>query len=423
MNIISYSSIPESFWYNEQQADVSERVRKILQQVKRDGDSALHELTLKFDGVSPEKIAWDNSELEPFVDVFSPEQKKAVQQMKNNITLFAQKQKQQYSDFSLELRDGLQLGQLVIPIEKAGIYVPGGNYPLVSTVFMCAIPARVAGVSKIILATPPDKKGGINPYIAGAAYLAGVDQIMLAGGAQAIGALAYGTETIPRVDIIVGPGNAYVTEAKRQVYGMVGIDFVAGPSEVMIIADDTANAAIVAADLLAQAEHDVLASSILITDSRILAEEVASEIEKQLNGLSTKEIAAQAITKNGYIILVEHLDQAVNIANRKAPEHLEIHVKDASAYSTKLKNYGSLFIGSYAGEILGDYSAGINHTLPTAGAARYSSGLSVANFLKCSTTLTCTKEGYESISDSAAMMANMEGLQAHYNAVLIRKKY
>ncbi|MEO0226368.1 MAG: histidinol dehydrogenase, partial [candidate division WOR-3 bacterium] len=294
-------------------------------------------------------------------------------------------------------------------------------FPLVSTVLMCGVPAKVAGIKEIVLCSPPTHNNSIHPAILATAHLIGIKEVYRVGGIQAIAALAYGTESMKPVDKIFGPGNIYVTTAKKLVYGDVGIDFIAGPSEILIIADKTAEVKIIAADLLAQAEHDVDASAILITNSKRLAENVKKEVKRQLQKLNTKEIANASLKKKGVIIFVKNMDQAIEIANKKAPEHLELQVKNPNKFIDKLKNYGSLFIGKYSAEVLGDYSSGLNHTLPTGGAARYTGGLHIKDFLKIQTVLKVDKMGFENISAIAEKLARIEGLYGHLNSIGIRK--
>lgn len=420
MKIYTWPHVPQSFFQKESAESVRETVQEIIRTVRERGDEALQEYTARFDGIDQPVRVIDRKELNFFVEKLTEEEKNAVEQLIRHVTFFARKQRESIGEFQTEPVPELLLGQRIIPLEKVGIYVPGGNFPLVSTVAMCAVPAREAGVSQIVMATPPGRDGNIHPAVAAAAAMAGVDKAVLVGGAQAIAALAYGTETVPAVDKIVGPGNAWVAEAKRQVYGRVGIDFIAGPSEVMVIADKSANAEFVAADLLAQAEHDVNAVSVLVTPDRELAERVLVELERQLSQLSTGDIARRSLEMNGAVILVNDLAEAVEVANQKAPEHLEVQVANPDDLIPQLKNYGSLFIGDYAAEVLGDYSAGVNHTLPTAGAARYTGGLSVFDFLKVTTFIRSTKKGFMAIADSARKLGEMEGLEAHAHAVKVR---
>jgi histidinol dehydrogenase len=421
MKIFTYPDLPDNFFDFNEQSNVTEVVNQILKDIRRKGNQGLLKYSKKFDGFLPDKLILQKSELEPYVENLDIIEREALLEMKKRVEYFARRQLDQLRNFTVEIEQGVFLGQRVLPLESVGIYVPGGNFPLVSTVLMCGIPAKVAEVQRVVMATPPAKNNLMNPKIAAAAYLAGIDEVVLAGGAQAIGVLAYGTETIAPVSKIVGPGNKYVAEAKRQVYGRVGIDFIAGPTEVFIIADKTANPSFIAADLLAQAEHDVNASAIMVTNSESLIERVIHEIKQQVNNLPTKEIANISLRENGVIILVKSLFDAVKLANKKAPEHLELQVQNPEKFIPHLENYGSLFVGEYAAEVLGDYTAGINHTLPTSGVSKYSGGLSALDFVKVTTTLKCTVEGFNKISYSSEKLAIMEGLYGHARAIRVRK--
>ena len=343
-----------------------------------------------------------------------------MQKAKENIIKYHEKQKN--TGYIICEEKGVVLGRRVLPLEKVGIYVPGGTAAYPSTVLMNALPAKLAGVKEIIMVTPPDRQGTVSSGVLAAAYIAGVDRVFKIGGAQAIGALAYGTEKVPKVDKIVGPGNIYVATAKRLVYGVVDIDMIAGPSEVVIIADKESKPTFVAADLLSQAEHDIMSSSILITDSRELAEEVAEEIEKQLTSLVREEMARKAIESNGRIILVSNMEEAVAISNKIAPEHLEICTEDPFNLLGLVTHAGSVFLGSYSPEPLGDYMAGPNHTLPTSGTARFSSPLSLEDFTKSTSFVYYTEEALEKVSEDIMVIAEREGLQAHGRAVAMRFK-
>ena len=312
------------------------------------------------------------------------------------------------------------VGQRITPIEKVGLYVPGGTAAYPSTVLMDAIPAKIAGCKEIVMVTPPAKDGSVNPDILTAARVAGVDRIFKMGGAQAVAALAYGTESVPKVDKIVGPGNAYVAEAKKQVFGKVSIDMIAGPSEILIVAEGGCNPAYVAADLLSQAEHDKMASAVLVTDSMALAQAVLKELEKQIPMLSRKEIARVSIDDNGKIIVADNLFDAIEIANEIAPEHLELCVEQPFVYLDKVKHAGSVFLGKYCPEALGDYFAGPNHTLPTSGTAKFSSPLSVDDFVKKTQYCYYTEAALEKVADKVAAFANKEGLQAHAKSAMVR---
>jgi len=320
-------------------------------------------------------------------------------------------------------RPGTLLGQMVNPVDTAGVYVPGGmggKTPLVSSILMGVIPAKVAGVKHIAMVTPPTKNGKINPHLLTAAKKVGVDAVYKVGSAWAIAALAYGTETIQKVDVIVGPGNIYVTIAKKLVAGTVGIDMIAGPSEIMVIADSTANPAFVAADLLSQAEHDILSSAILVTNSKDMAKAVALCVDEQLAVLTRKEIAGKSIARFGAIIIVPDIDTALELSNRIAPEHLELQIKDPFAYIGQIRNAGAVFLGDYTPEPVGDYMAGPNHVLPTAGTARFSSALSVDNFVKKTSLIQYSRQAFEREAGDIIHLAEIEGLDAHVNAVKIR---
>ncbi|MEE4311925.1 MAG: histidinol dehydrogenase [candidate division KSB1 bacterium] len=419
MKIIRSSELTENFFRYQEIEEIGS-VGEIVADVQQHGDSAVKRYTERFDNVSLDIIEVDRTEMRAAGSALPKEDIAALKRTAASIRTFAEKQKEARVDFEYEIEPGVITGQKIVPIERAGIYTPGGRFPLPSTVLMCAIPAKVAGVQEVLLCSPPTHGGSIHPAILAAADLCEVDKVYRIGGVQAVAAMAYGTESVMPVDIIVGPGNKYVTAAKKLVYGTVGIDFIAGPTEVLIIADEWAREDFVAADLLAQAEHDTNAVPILVTDSYELANRVNAEIEKQLSRLNTAEIARISMENNGLIILVNHLDEAVEIANRKAPEHLEVQLNDPNLYLDALKNYGSLFIGVYSAEVLGDYSSGLNHTLPTNTTARYTGGLSVNNFLKTQTTLRITKKGLHAIGPTAERLGHMEGLSGHANSTRVR---
>jgi histidinol dehydrogenase len=343
-----------------------------------------------------------------------------LKEVARNLVDFARKQKEQYRDFEYQSQPGVWLGQRVVPIERIGVYVPAGRFPLISSLLMGVVPAQVAGVKEVAICSPPTWGGSVHPAILVAANQLGIDEIFRVGGVQAIGALAYGTTAIKKVDKIVGPGNMYVAAAKKEVFGEVGIDFVAGPSEIMVIADRSADPVIVAADLLAQAEHDVNAQAILVTPEPQLVTEVLTEINRQMKQLTTAAIAAEALKNRGVAVVVNSLEDAVRLANQKAPEHLELQVKNPRQVASSLHNYGSLFIGELAAEVLGDYSSGLNHTLPTAQTARYTGGLGVKDFLKIQTTLRVNSQGLGTIGPQAAALAAAEGLEAHVRSVSSR---
>ena len=396
---------------------VTASVAAIVEDVKERGDEAVREYSLKFDGWAGEMPVSESEWAEGAAqcDAFLLQVMKEAAQ---NIADFHRRQIPQ--GFEVEKENGVILGQKVTPLERVGIYVPGGTAAYPSTVLMNAVPASVAGVKEIIMATPA-KEGRIKPEILAAAKIAGVTKIFKVGGAQAIAALAYGTQTVPAVDKITGPGNIYVATAKKLVYGQVDIDMIAGPSEILVIADESADAERAAADMLSQAEHDVLASAVMVTTSARLAELVAAEIERQLADLPRREIAQRSIEDNGRVIVAESLDDAVEIANALAPEHLEVYTSDPFALLPRLVNAGSIFLGGYTPEPVGDYFAGPNHTLPTSGTARFSSPLSGADFVKRSSYIHYTKEALKEAGEKIAAFAESEGLQAHANAVRIRR--
>lgn len=395
-------------------------VSSIVNDVRRRGDRAVLDYTVKFDGVRLKSLRVERSEIKKAYKVVSLSDVRAIKRAIGNVRKFAKAQLAQLKDFETETEEGVRVGQRVIPIERVGVYVPGGNFPLPSSAIMSVVPAKLAGVREIVLCSPPTHKGSVNPVTVVAADLAGATSIYRAGGVQAIAAMAYGTDTIPRVDKIVGPGNKYVVAAKKTVFGDVGIDFVAGPSEVLVIADSSANPAFVAADMLSQAEHDADASAILVTNSRSMAESVKREIKAKLKDLRTASTAKKSLDRNGLIVVVRRLKTAADFANIIAPEHLEVMVGKQNALVKKLKNYGSLFIGPYSAEVLGDYVSGTNHILPTASAARYAGGLSVRDFVKIQTYQRVTKRGFEKIGKTAARLAELEGLDAHKKAAEIR---
>lgn len=398
--------------------DINEKVKNIIEDVKENGDEALFKYNEMFDNVIMTELTVSSEEIEEAYNRMDGKFKETLKIAHDNIKKFHEKQVR--NNFFVNENDGVILGQMINPIEKVGVYVPGGTASYPSTVLMNVIPAKIAGVNEIILVTPPNKNGKIDDVILASAKIAGVDKIFKVGGAQSVAALSYGTETIPKVYKIVGPGNIYVAMAKKMVYGKVAIDMVAGPSEILIIADESANAANVAADLLSQAEHDKLASSVLVTTSSALAENVKAELEKQLKLLPREETARESINTNGRIIITKTLDQAINISNEIAPEHLEICIDDPFSVLSKIKNAGSIFLGKNTPEALGDYLAGPNHTLPTSGTAKFSSPLSVDDFIKKSSVIYYTKEALEKVKDNVINFAKNEGLDAHANSVSVR---
>lgn len=401
----------------EDNPSVTAAVADILANVKARGDEAVRGYSAKFDGYDGD-FSVSESEWEEGAKKCDPYLYKVMEEARANIADFHRRQIPQ--GFEVEKENGIILGQKVTPLERVGIYVPGGTAAYPSTVLMNAVPAKIAGVGEIIMVTPA-KGGYIKPEILAAAKIAGVDKIFKVGGAQAVAALAYGTESIPRVDKITGPGNIYVATAKKLVFGLVDIDMIAGPSEILVLADGTATAERVAADMLSQAEHDVLASAVLVTDSPRLAEDTAAELERQIPLLSRAEIARKSVDGQGRIILVKDMAQAVNIANALAPEHLEVYTEEPFRLLPQIKNAGSIFLGGYTPEPVGDYFAGPNHTLPTSGTARFSSPLSGADFVKRSSYIYYTKGALEEAADKIEAFAAAEGLQAHANAVKVRR--
>lgn len=420
--ILKVGQVPNSeiFARVTPEADVAAIVSDIIADVRENGDTAVKAYCAKFDKaeltsleVTPEEIQEAVSQVEPeFLDI--------LREAAENIRAFHSRQVR--NSFVIADKPGIVLGQKITPIEKVGVYVPGGTAAYPSTVLMDTIPAKIAGCPQLVMVTPPGRDGKVNPAILAAASIAGVNRIFKVGGAQAIAALAYGTETIPKVDKIVGPGNAFVAEAKKQVFGRVSIDMIAGPSEILVIADGKSNPVHVAADLLSQAEHDKLASAVLVTDSEELALAVQAELERQLPLLPRQEIARASIENNGKIIVAETLMAGIEIANEIAPEHLELQVDDPFSYLDAIQNAGSIFLGRSCPEALGDYFAGPNHTLPTSGTARFSNPLSVDDFVKKSQFSYYTPEALAKAADKIAAFAEKEGLRAHGRSVTIRKE-
>lgn len=401
-----------------EKVDVSETVEKIIADVRENGDEALYRYCEKFDGVQLSTLVVSEEEIRQAVDSVEPEFLEILKKAEKNIRKFHEKQVR--TSFIINDEDGVLMGQKVIPIDSVGLYVPGGTAAYPSTVLMDAVPAKIAGCRQVMIATPPGKDGKVNPAVLAAASVAGVDKIFKVGGAQAIAALAYGTETIPKADKIVGPGNAFVAEAKKQVFGMVSIDMIAGPSEILVVADETCNPKYVAADLLSQAEHDKLASAVLVTDSEALARQVQGEIEVQLEKLERREIARASIDNNGKIIVAPDLKVAIDIANEIAPEHLELCVDNPFDYLDAIRHAGSVFLGKNCPEALGDYMAGPNHTLPTSGTARFSSPLSVDDFVKKTQYTYFTADALKRVGQDIACFAEKEGLTAHARSAVIR---
>ena len=452
IKIQKYSDVEKDFFDGRSFGNkTDETVKSVLEEVQNKGDAALRIYGTKFDVAVPEVFEVPQEELKAAAEKLMIQKRDIYDALvySHDLALrFAKSQRKSFKDFEEELEPGLFTGQKTIPVETAGCYVPAGRFPLVSTVIMTVTPAVAAGVKNVIMCTPPrvhpddaavaSTKGkgvpgkayvGGKPYadegIMAAAYICGVNHLYAVGGSQAVAAMAFGTESIPKVDVIVGPGNKFVAGAKKEVYGTVGIDMIAGPTEVLIIADESANPAWVAADLLAQAEHDVVAQPVLVTTSQDLANKVSEEIEKQLETLTTKETARKSVDTFGKIILVDNLEQAAEVANRKAPEHLELALnvgKERTKLEKLVHNYGSLFIGHYSAEVLGDYAAGLNHTLPTSGSARFTGGLSVRMFLKTVTTLRAEEKKSGTLRSSAAAgyLGDAEGLAGHARAARIR---
>ncbi|WP_312652860.1 histidinol dehydrogenase [Aminipila sp.] len=396
---------------------VEETVSVIIKNVKEKKDSALLEYCAKFDGTAPEYLEVSQNEIQEAFDSIDEKFISILRKAAENITAFHRRQV--CNSFILNETNGIVIGQKVIPLDKVGLYIPGGTATYPSSVLMNCLPAKLAGVKEIIMVTPA-KSGQINPIILVAAKIAGVDRIFKIGGAQAVAALAYGTETIPKVDKIVGPGNAFVAEAKKQVFGMVDIDMIAGPSEILVVADKTCNPKYMAADMLSQAEHDKMASAVLVTDCPELAEAVSLEIERQLALLPREEIARTSIENNGKIIITNTIETAIEIANAIAPEHLELCVDNPFDYLDSIRHAGSVFMGKNCPEALGDYFAGPNHTLPTSGTARFSSPLSVDDFVKKYQYTYYTKDALSKVADDIAYFAEKEGLSAHARSVSVR---
>lgn len=397
---------------------IVEIVTSILKGVKEGGDEAVREYTSRFDGSVPKKIVIEKDEFQSYLDVVDEEFIGAITRAKENIYRFHQKQAQQ-SWLTTE-ENGVIMGQRIRGLNKVGIYVPGGTAAYPSSVLMNAVPAKIAGVKEIVMVTPPGSEGNPNPYIMATAAIAGVDRVFLCGGAQAVAALAYGTEKIPKVDKIVGPGNIFVATAKRLLYGVVDIDMVAGPSEILIVADKSAKPSFLAADLMSQAEHDKMASAILLTTSETIARATVKEIERQIKYLERQEIIERSLEDYGEIIVCENIEQAIKFANELAPEHLEMCVEEPLKYIGMIDNAGSVFLGNWSPEPLGDYYAGPNHVLPTSGTARFFSPLSVDSFIKKSSFIYYTQKELEKAKDDIINLAETEGLTAHANSIKVR---
>lgn len=422
IKIMKYGVVTEDeiFSRSSSSKDVSSVVSSIIKDVQEKGDEALREYTKKLDGADISEIEVSKEEIKAAADSMDSEFMRVLEKAASNIRKYHSKQMR--NSFVMTEENGIVLGQKIVPVSVAGIYVPGGTAAYPSTVLMDTIPAKIAGCGSVIMVSPPGKDGKLNPAVLASAYVAGVDRVFRVGGAQAIAALAYGTETIPRADKIVGPGNIYVAEAKKQVSGVVSIDMIAGPSEILIISDGASKAKVVAADMLSQAEHDKNASAVLITDSERLAEEVRAELEVQLPLLPRYDIARASIDTNGKIIVVDSIEKAIEVSDRIAPEHLEVCVDNPFDYLDKIHNAGSVFLGRNCPEALGDYIAGPNHTLPTSGTARFSSPLSVDDFVKKYQFSYYTQSALASVADDVALFARREGLEAHARSALVRKE-
>ena len=420
IKILKYGEIAddEIFARTEPSVNVEGIVSEIIENVKKNGDSALFAYCEKFDKAKLTSLVVSEEEMEEAMAQVEPEFLEILEKAAENIRKFHSKQVR--NSFIINDTDGVVIGQKIIPVDRAGLYVPGGSAAYPSTVLMDSIPAKIAGCKEVVITTPPNAEGKVNPVILAAASIAGVDKIFKVGGAQAIAALAYGTESIPRVDKIVGPGNAFVAEAKKQVFGKVSIDMIAGPSEILIIADGNTNPRFAAADLLSQAEHDKMASAVLVTNSEELAVAVQAELEKQIPMLERAEIARASIDCNGKIIVAQNLKQAIDISNEIAPEHLELCVDNPFDYLDSIRHAGSIFMGRNCPEALGDYFAGPNHTLPTSGTARFSSPLGVDDFIKKTQYTYYTRDALKRVAKDVEYFAKAEGLTAHARSAVIR---
>ena len=420
IRIIKDYNEKEIFDRSEQVVDVSDIVRSVIDDVRSNGDEALRSYCMKFDKVQLDRFEIDPSLMKTAYENCDEAFKAVLDEAAKNINEYHSKQG--YKGYEINRSNGVKIGRRVLPLERVALYVPGGTAAYPSSVLMNCIPAKIAGVDEIIMTTPPSADGSIREDILAAAYVAGVDRIFCIGGSQAIAALAYGTETVPKVDKIVGPGNAFVAEAKRQVYGIVDIDMIAGPSEILVIADENSNPVAVAADMLSQAEHDKNASAVLITNSERIAIETAKEIERQLELLPRKEIARASIDNNGKIIIVDSIIDAISVSNRLAPEHLEINAENAIDLLPLVRNAGSVFLGGNCPEAVGDYFSGTNHVLPTSGTARFASALSVEDFIKTIEYTYYPREALINDADKIALFASREGLDAHARSALVRKE-
>ena len=420
IQILKYGEVPASdvFARTEPSFNVETIVAEIIANVRKNGDAALYEYCEKFDKATLTALQVTKEEIDEAVASVEPRFLDILARAAENIRKFHSRQVR--NSFVLTEENGVVLGQKIIPVDRAGLYVPGGTAAYPSTVLMDSIPAKIAGVKEVVMVTPPNREGKVNPVILAAASIAGVDRIFKVGGAQAVAALAYGTESVPKVDKIVGPGNAFVAEAKKQVFGQVSIDMIAGPSEILIVADGASNPRHLAADLLSQAEHDKLASAVLVTESMELAKSVQAELEVQIPQLERSDIARASIDNNGKIIVAEDLMQAIDIANEIAPEHLELCVDNPFDYLDAIRHAGSIFMGRSCPEALGDYFAGPNHTLPTSGTAKFSSPLGVDDFIKKTQFTYYTRSALEAVAEDVAYFARQEGLTAHARSAVIR---
>lgn len=420
IEILKYGEVSndEIFARVEPTVNVTDIVADIIANVRARGDAALYEYCEKFDKAKLSDLQVSAAEIDEAVAQVSLRFLEILEKAAANIRKFHEKQVRQ--SFIINDEDGIVIGQKIIPVDRAGLYVPGGTAAYPSTVLMDAIPAKIAGVKQVVMVTPPNSEGKVNPVILAAAKIAGIDRIFKVGGAQAVAALAYGTESVPKVDKIVGPGNAFVAEAKKQVFGVVSIDMIAGPSEILVVADGKSNPRHVAADLLSQAEHDKLASAVLVTDSMALAKAVQQELEAQIPQLSRAEIARASIDNNGKIIVADDLSAAIEIANEIAPEHLELCVDNPFDYLDSIRHAGSIFMGRNCPEALGDYFAGPNHTLPTSGTAKFSSPLSVDDFIKKTQYTYYTEAALDRVAQDVAYFATQEGLTAHAKSAIVR---
>ena len=420
IQILKYGEVPASdvFARTEPSFNVETIVAEIIANVRKNGDAALYEYCEKFDKTTLTALQVTKEEIDEAVASVEPRFLDILARAAENIRKFHSRQVR--NSFVLTEENGVVLGQKIIPVDRAGLYVPGGTAAYPSTVLMDSIPAKIAGVKEVVMVTPPNREGKVNPVILAAASIAGVDRIFKVGGAQAVAALAYGTESVPKVDKIVGPGNAFVAEAKKQVFGQVSIDMIAGPSEILIVADGASNPRHLVADLLSQAEHDKLASAVLVTESMELAKSVQAELEVQIPQLERSDIARASIDNNGKIIVAEDLMQAIDIANEIAPEHLELCVNNPFDYLDAIRHAGSIFMGRSCPEALGDYFAGPNHTLPTSGTAKFSSPLGVDDFIKKTQFTYYTRSALEAVAEDVAYFARLEGLTAHARSAVIR---